>query len=99
MRFRIPRVLRLEWRNLSPINYLCIIEFPFTVACLALFGIADPDTYRTKLWREGFKQGWNSDPVDIAYAFANYRPVAVPTPWHQKYVLQSLEAFMPTQVY
>ena len=82
-RLRIPRVLRLGWRNPSVINYLCIIEFPFTVACLALFGIADPNTYRTKLWKEGALQHWNSDPVDILYAIANYRPAPTPWPWNQ----------------
>ena len=81
--FRIPRVLRLDWRKGKIVQILCGIEFPFTVACLALFGMADPDTYRTKLWREGSKQGWNSSPVDILYAIANYKPAPTPSPWNQ----------------
>ena len=81
--FRIPKVLRLDWRNPNIVQVLCAVEFPFTVACLALYGMADPDTYRTKLWKEGSKQGWNSDPVDILYAIANYTPAHTPAPWNQ----------------
>ena len=76
-------MLRLTWRNPSFFNYLAILEFPLTVACLALFGIAQPDTYRTKLWKEGYNNGWNSDPLDIVYAIANYKPVDTPKPWAQ----------------
>ena len=83
LRIRIPKVLLLSWRHPRPFLWLCMLEFPMTVACLALFGIADPNTYRTKLWKEGYKNGWNSDPVDILYAIANYKPVDTPHPWNQ----------------
>ena len=65
---------------------LFVVEFPFTVACLALFGIADPDTYRTSLWKEGANHGWNSDPIELLYAYANYKPMKAPAPWNQLYV-------------
>jgi hypothetical protein len=83
MAVRIPWWVRLEWRMPRVLLALCVLEFPLTVACLALYGIADPDTYRTALWQEGANNGWNSDPSIILYAISNYRPIPVPTPWAQ----------------
>jgi hypothetical protein len=65
---------------------LVVLEFPLTVSTLALFGIADPDTYRTKLWRDGSSNGFNSDPSTPLYAAANYQPVKVPLVWSILYV-------------
>ncbi|PGH01815.1 hypothetical protein GX51_04995 [Blastomyces parvus] len=59
------------------------IELPITIAVLALFGIASPDLYRTKLWKDGAQNGFNSGPEDKVYAFANYRPYTTPKPWSQ----------------
>jgi len=82
----IPWWWNLEWRNRKrTMLTLCAIEFPPTVAALTLFGIADPNTYRTKMWAEGALHGWNSDPIEILYAYANYKPIPVPTPWTQMY--------------
>jgi len=80
---RIPWWVTLEWRVPRVLLALCILEFPLTVAGLALYGIADPNTYRTLLWQEGANNGWNSDPSVILYAYANYKPIPVPTPWAQ----------------
>ncbi|KAF2814927.1 uncharacterized protein BDZ99DRAFT_458890 [Mytilinidion resinicola] len=76
-RFFIPR----HWRMHKIIWALLILEFPFTVAVLALTGIASPNLYRTKLWQEGGDLGFNSDPTTILYAYANYRPVHIPLVW------------------
>jgi hypothetical protein len=65
---------------------LFVLEFFLTVAALSLFGIADPNTYRTKLWQNGADQGFNSDPSEILYAYANYRPIPVPLVWSALYV-------------
>lgn len=73
----IPR----EWRHPKTLSAFFIIEVPFTVAALALFGIAAPDLYRTLLWQEGSDHGWNSNPNEILYAYANHRPVHTPLPW------------------
>ena len=78
--------INLEWRWPKVFYVLVIIEVPFTISALALFGIADPDLYRTLLWQEGANHGWNSDPIEILYSYANYRPIATPTPWNQKCV-------------
>ena len=79
----LTKLLGQEWRMPKALLVLFVFEIPFTVAALALFGIADPDLYRTSLWQEGANHGWNSDPIEILYAYANYRPIKVPTPWNQ----------------
>jgi hypothetical protein len=61
--------------------FLMIFELPFTVANLALFGIASPNLYRTILWRIGGQMGFNSEPSFVLYAYANYRPVEIPLVW------------------
>jgi hypothetical protein len=72
--------------NKWPFYVLVVSEFPFTVALLALFGIADPDLYRTLLWQDGANNGFNSNPNAALYAAANYRPYATPKVWSQLYV-------------
>lgn len=75
----IPR----KWRTPRTILYLFAIELAIEIAALALFGIAQPDLYRTRLWQEGSDHGWNSNPNVIVYAYANYRPISTPLPWSQ----------------
>lgn len=79
----LPWWMKLDWRQPKVLLILCAIEFPFTVAALTIFGLADPNTYRTDLWSEGAKHGWNSHPIAILYSYANYRPAAIPIPWAQ----------------
>ena len=62
---------------------LFILEFPLTVAMLTLFGVADPNTYRTKLRQNGADLGFNSDASEAVYAYANYKPVVTPMVWSQ----------------
>ena len=69
--------------NKWPFFGLVGIEFPLTVALLALFGIAAPNTYRTKLWQDGADNGFNSSPVTGLYAHANYKSYATPKVWTQ----------------
>jgi hypothetical protein len=62
--------------------YLMIVELLGTVAVLALFGIAQPDLFRTQLWRAGDQMGFNSSPNIVLYAYANYEPLPrVPFVW------------------
>ena len=70
-----------QWRLARIVYIFMIVELPFTVANLALFGIAAPNLYRTILWTEGGKRGFNSDPKTVLYAAANYRPVTIPMVW------------------
>lgn len=80
-----PWWLKIDFRHTKPLFIMCLIEFPFTIATLALYGIADPDTYRTALWTQGAQFGWNSDPIEILYSYANYAPIQPPAPWNQLY--------------
>ncbi|KAI4125030.1 MAG: hypothetical protein LQ338_004495 [Usnochroma carphineum] len=75
----IPR----KWKTPRLIIPLFIIELIIEIAALALFGIAQPDLYRTRLWKEGSEHGWNSNPNEIIYAYANYKPIHTPLPWSQ----------------
>ncbi|KAK7728525.1 hypothetical protein SLS57_002413 [Botryosphaeria dothidea] len=71
------------WRTRKIMLALIVLEFPLTVAVLTLFGIANPNLYRTKLWQEGGDLGYNSAPNTVLYAMANYRPVKTPLVWSQ----------------
>ncbi|KIW51300.1 hypothetical protein PV05_10037 [Exophiala xenobiotica] len=76
--------LSRRWKpNKWPFYVLIGFEFPLTVALLALFGIASPNTYRTKLWQDGADNGFNSSPLTGLYAAANYRPYTTPKVWSQ----------------
>ncbi|KAJ9664279.1 hypothetical protein H2201_005271 [Coniosporium apollinis] len=70
-----------HWRMPKVVLGLLVLEFPLTVAMLTLFGIASPNLYRTKLWQEGADHGWNSDPSEVVYSFANYEPQKIPLVW------------------
>jgi hypothetical protein len=73
-----------RWRKtiFKVIFAMLAIESILTVPALALTGIADPDTYRNKLWHDGYMNGFNSDPSTILYSYANYKPVDVPLVWN-----------------
>jgi hypothetical protein len=79
--------------NKWPFYVLVVLEFPFTVALLALFGIAAPDLYRTLLWQDGANNGFNSNPNAALYAAANYRPYTTPKVWSQLYVFLPSPSF------
>ncbi|KAL8740295.1 MAG: hypothetical protein Q9190_006984 [Brigantiaea leucoxantha] len=75
----IPR----QWKTPRTMFGFFTMELLIEIAALALFGIAQPDLYRTRLWQEGSDHGWNSNPNEIIYAYANYRPIHTPLPWSQ----------------
>ena len=70
-----------RWRYPKIMIGLFLLEFLLTIAMLAFVGIADPNTYRTKLWQNGSDLGFNSDPSEILYSYANYRPIKTPLVW------------------
>jgi hypothetical protein len=87
--FRLPYLSR-KWKWPKVLIALMVFELAGTVAALALFGIADPDLFRTNLWQAGSDNGFNSSPKQILYAYANYRPIPkTPFVWSQTWVLQS----------
>jgi len=67
----------------KPIYALLISEAPFIIAGLALYGIADPNTYRSRLWQDGFDNGFNSSPAQPIYDLVNGGQMHVPLVWSQ----------------
>lgn len=79
-----------KWKWPKVLIALMVFELAGTVAALAMFGIADPDLFRTRLWQVGSDNGFNSSPLQILYAYANYRPLPkTPFVWSQTYVAYS----------
>ena len=73
-----------EWKAPVLLKALFVLEFCGTVAALALFGIASPNLFRTALWKDGARNGFNSDPNLILYAYANHKtPPEIPLVWSQ----------------
>lgn len=63
---------------------LMILELAVLVPILVIFGIAQPDLYRSDLWSVGYQNKLNSNPNMIIYAFANHKPQPrVPLVWSQ----------------
>lgn len=61
---------------------LMVSELLGTIPMLVLFGIAQPDLYRSKMWQIGYEHRFNSNPAMILYAYANHRPLpTVPFVW------------------
>jgi len=80
-KFSLPHFSR-KWKWPKVLIVLMILELGGTVAALALFGIAQPDLFRTRMWKIGYDNGFNSDPNQILYAYANYKPIPkIPFVW------------------
>lgn len=78
------RLLHRPWRVKNPIYWLMLAELLGLVPILVLFGIAQPDMYRTTMWKIGNVNGWNSNPSMILYAYANHVPLPnIPFVWSQ----------------
>ncbi|KAI1774727.1 hypothetical protein F4818DRAFT_71063 [Hypoxylon cercidicola] len=78
------KLLRRQWRSTRAMYFTMIAELLGTVSVLVLFGISQPDLYRTKLWRAGHELGFNSSPNVILYAYANYEAQpTLPFVWSQ----------------
>lgn len=64
--------------------YMMIPELLGTVGALVVTALAQPDLYRTKLWRAGSELGFNSSPSVTLWAYANYEPLPkIPLVWSQ----------------
>ncbi|KAI1342905.1 hypothetical protein F5Y15DRAFT_412578 [Xylariaceae sp. FL0016] len=78
------KILHREWRSTTAMYIMMIAELLATVAVLVVFGIAQPDLYRTKLWKAGHELGFNSSPAVILYAYANHvSQPNIPFVWSQ----------------
>lgn len=61
------------------------LEIVITTAAVFLFGLAYPDRFRSRLWGNGGVEGWNSDPNERIYFYANHRePPEIPLIWSQR---------------
>lgn len=69
------RILRRPWRAKKPLYWGMIPELAGIVPLLVLFGLSQPDAYRTLFWRIGFENHLNSNPNMILYAYANHQPL------------------------
>lgn len=70
---------------------LFVVELLGIVAALALFGIAEPNLFRTRMWQIGYDNHFNSSPKQILYAYANHRPIPkTPFVWSGAYVHPSI---------
>jgi hypothetical protein len=57
--------------------WLLLLELLGVVPALVIFGISQPDLYRSDMWRIGWEHDppLNSNPAMILYAYANHRPL------------------------
>jgi len=63
-----------------------LFELTLAIALISLFVTAYPDRFRTVLWKEGGTKGWNSDPTQRVYDYANYRKSPpIPLIWDERY--------------
>ncbi|KAI1128680.1 hypothetical protein F5Y10DRAFT_168912 [Nemania abortiva] len=76
------RILKRKWPSTAAMWIMIIVELALTVTLLVLTALAQPDTYRTKLWQAGYELGFNSNPSVIAFAYANGKsPPTIPFVW------------------
>lgn len=62
--------------------WLMLAELAGLIPILVIYGISQPNLYRTDLWKIGFEHELNSNPNMILYAYANHRPLPdVPLVW------------------
>lgn len=60
-------------------------ELLLTIAVLVLFGIQQPDLFRSLFWRVGYELRMNSNPNIILYAYANHQPLPkIPFVWSRE---------------
>ncbi|KAK5992817.1 hypothetical protein PT974_06236 [Cladobotryum mycophilum] len=81
------RLLKRKWPTtaLRTTRWLMLVEFIGLVPLLVIFGLAQPDLYRTTMWQIGFDNHLNSNPNMVLYAYANHRPLPeIPFIWSRK---------------
>ncbi|KAI0849645.1 hypothetical protein F5Y00DRAFT_235375 [Daldinia vernicosa] len=78
------KLLHRKWRSTRGMYYMMIPELLGTVGALVVTALAQPDLYRTKLWKAGSELGFNSSPSVTLWAYANYEPLPkIPFVWSQ----------------
>ncbi|KAL7811912.1 hypothetical protein V8C26DRAFT_408310 [Trichoderma gracile] len=69
-------VLHRKWPKIPrlAIRWLMLVEFIGLVPILTIFGLSQPDLYRTAMWKIGWDHRLNSNPDVILFAYANHVP-------------------------
>lgn len=70
-----------NYRNHNVVYILMAVELVFILPILIFAGIASHDRYRTKLWQDGYENGFNSSPNTEVYTLANYQSYSIPKVW------------------
>ncbi|KAG7144225.1 hypothetical protein HYQ46_007030 [Verticillium longisporum] len=70
---------------------LLVIDFCISVTAVGLFSSAYLGHHRDRLWEFGGVEGWNSNPKERVYFYANYKePPVIPLIWTQRLTDASL---------
>jgi len=82
---RTYKILHRRWRVKRPLYWAMLPELALTIAVLVLFGIQQPDLFRSLFWRIGYELRMNSNPNIILYAYANHQPLPkIPFVWSRE---------------
>lgn len=70
------RLLHRRWpvKARKAVGWLMVFELIGLIPALVIFGISQPNLYRTDMWQIGFDYKLNSNPNIVLYAYANHRP-------------------------
>ncbi|KAI5467337.1 hypothetical protein BGZ63DRAFT_345364 [Mariannaea sp. PMI_226] len=74
-----PQTYRLFFRKWPKISrkatwWLMPFELAGTVSALVIFGISQPDLWRSEMWQIGWDHRLNSNPAIVLYAYSNHVP-------------------------
>lgn len=79
-----PRSRALPFNQVHHILPL-VVESIIVIICLSLALASFPEHVRSSLWAAGSEKGWNSDPHERLYFYANYKtPPPAPFIWTQE---------------
>ncbi|KAF5024711.1 hypothetical protein F66182_3225 [Fusarium sp. NRRL 66182] len=70
---------------------LILLELAISATAVVLFSLAYPKSFRSRLWENGGEEGWNSNPNQRIYFYANHRePPEVPLLWSSRLYTSNL---------
>jgi hypothetical protein len=79
---RTYRIIHRPWRAKWPLYWGMVPELAAIIPALVLFGVQQPDAFRSFFWQIGYENKLNSNPAMILYAYANHEPLPdIPFVW------------------